>query len=66
MWINSQRASLNLFNNMTKIYTEEEIPDDDPFKEMYLGVTDPIRIEEARRKEKVKKMAEEKKNDTGL
>ncbi len=47
-------------------YTEEEIPDSDPFKEMYLDATDPVRIKENRRKEEIKKLQEDKKSDTGL
>lgn len=38
----------------------------DPFKEMYLDATDPIRIEENVRKIGINKHKEDRKKDTGI
>jgi len=38
----------------------------DDFKEMYESLTDPLKLAEARRKDKIKKQADSKKKDTGL
>ncbi len=45
---------------------EENKYPDDPFYQMYLDCTDPLRIAENRRKNGIKEMQESKKLDTGI